>query len=70
MAVAPGTVDTGMQAVIRATPEEDFPQRQKFVDLYEAGKLTSPEGVATRMWKLLDAGLANGSVVDLRDIPA
>jgi benzil reductase ((S)-benzoin forming) len=70
MAVAPGTVDTGMQALMRATPEEDFPQRQKFLDLYEAGKLTSPEEVATRMWKLLDAGLANGSVVDLRDIPA
>jgi NAD(P)-dependent dehydrogenase (short-subunit alcohol dehydrogenase family) len=70
MAVAPGTVDTGMQALIRATPEEDFPQRQKFVDLHEAGKLTSPDEVATKMWKLLDAGVANGSVVDLRDLPS
>lgn len=70
IAVAPGTVDTGMQARIRATTEDDFPQRQKFLDLYEAGKLTSPKEVATKMWRLLDAGLANGSVVDLRDLPA
>jgi benzil reductase ((S)-benzoin forming) len=70
MAVAPGTVDTGMQARIRATPEEDFPQRQKFLDLHQAGKLTSPDEVAAKMWSLLEAGLPNGSVVDLRDIPA
>jgi benzil reductase ((S)-benzoin forming) len=69
MAVAPGTVDTGMQALIRATPEADFPQRQKFLDLHASGKLASPKEVAAKMWLLLDAGLANGSVVDLRDLP-
>lgn len=69
VAVAPGTVDTSMQRVIRETPEDAFPQRQKFVDLHEGGKLTDPAEVATRMWGLLDAGLANGSVVDLRDLP-
>jgi benzil reductase ((S)-benzoin forming) len=69
MAVAPGTVDTGMQALIRATPEGQFPARQKFLDLYEEGKLASAEQVATKMWRLLDAGLANGSVIDLRDLP-
>jgi benzil reductase ((S)-benzoin forming) len=70
LAVAPGTVDTGMQAMIRATPEEDFPQRQKFLDLHRSGKLTAPAEVANRMWRLLDEGVANGSVVDLRDLPA
>lgn len=69
LSVAPGTVDTGMQAVIRTTPEEEFPQRQKFLDLYQAGKLASPAEVASKMWRLLDGGLANGSVVDLRDLP-
>ena len=69
MAVAPGTVDTGMQARIRATPAEQFTQRQKFVDLYDAGKLASPTEVAAKMWRLLDSGLDNGSVVDLRDLP-
>jgi benzil reductase ((S)-benzoin forming) len=71
VAVGPGTVDTGMQNLIRATAEADFPQRQKFLDLHEAGRLAPPAEVAARMWRLLEAagGLANGSVVDLRDLP-
>lgn len=69
LAVAPGTVDTSMQATIRTTSAEDFPQRQKFLDLHEAGKLTPPAEVARRMWQLLDGDLDNGSVVDLRNLP-
>lgn len=69
VAVAPGTVDTGMQRQIRETTEDAFPQRQKFVDLNEGGKLADPADVAGRIWALLDAGLDNGSVVDLRDHP-
>jgi benzil reductase ((S)-benzoin forming) len=68
MAVAPGTVDTGMQALLRQTEEKDFPSRQKFVDIHAAGKLTDPDAVASDMWGLLDAGLDNGSIVDLRDL--
>ena len=69
VAVAPGTVDTGMQRMIRDTPEASFPQRQKFVDLHEGGRLADPGDVAVKVWGLLDAGLDNGSVVDLRDLP-
>lgn len=69
VAVAPGTVDTAMQRLIRETPEEAFPQRQKFVDLHEGGKLADPADVAAKVWGLLDAGLENGAVVDLRDLP-
>ena len=69
VAVAPGTVDTAMQARIRETPEESFPQRQKFLDLHRDGKLTDPAEVATKIWSLLDRDdLDNGAVVDLRDI--
>ena len=70
LAVAPGTVDTEMQAQLRATSAEDFPSRQKFVDLKAAGKLAGADGVARDLWRLLDAGLENGSVLDLRDLPA
>ena len=70
MAVAPGTVDTGMQARIRETPEGAFPNRQKFLDLHEEGKLTDPAEVARKTWALLDGDLDNGAVVDLRDVPA
>lgn len=70
VAVAPGTVDTGMQARIRETPEEAFPQRQKFLDLHQEGKLTDPAKVAAQVWALLDDGdVENGAVVDLRDLP-
>ncbi len=69
LAVGPGTVDTGMQAMIRATAEADFPSRQKFLDLYQGGRLASPADVAARLWRLLDADVANGSVMDLRDLP-
>jgi benzil reductase ((S)-benzoin forming) len=70
LAVAPGTVDTEMQAQLRATSAEDFPSRQKFLDLHAAGKLADADAVAGDLWRLLDAGLENGSVVDLRDLPA
>lgn len=73
VSIAPGTVDTPMQAVLRQTPEHDFPSRQKFVDLHAAGKLTDPEDVALDIWGLLDGALDsgaldNGAVVDLRDL--
>lgn len=71
VAVAPGTVDTGMQRQIRETPEEAFPQRQKFVDLHRDDKLTDPAEVAAKVWALLErTDLDNGAVVDLRDLPA
>jgi benzil reductase ((S)-benzoin forming) len=68
LAVAPGTVDTGMQSILRRTDERDFPSRQKFVDLHAAGKLADPDAVARDLWSLLDAHLDNGAVVDLRDL--
>jgi NAD(P)-dependent dehydrogenase (short-subunit alcohol dehydrogenase family) len=68
LSVAPGTVDTGMQAQLRHTTEEAFPKRQKFVDLHAGGKLADPEEVAGSIWGLLERGLDNGSVVDLREL--
>lgn len=67
-AVTPGTVDTGMQEQIRETAEEDFPQRQKFVDLHQSGELSDPDQVARAIWGLLDRDLENGAVVDLREL--
>ncbi len=68
LAVAPGTVDTDMQARMRATPERDFPARAKFVDLHREGKLSDPADVARRIWGLLERDLDNGTVVDLRQL--
>ncbi len=68
MAIGPGTVETGMQAKLRETPEEQFPKRKKFVDLHDAGKLSDPQDVARRLWHLLDSGVENGTVTDLRKL--
>lgn len=69
LAIAPGTVATHMQAALRATTEEEFPMRQKFVDLHRDGKLADPDAVARRIWRLLDETYDNGSVLDLRQLP-
>jgi benzil reductase ((S)-benzoin forming) len=67
LSVAPGIVATQMQEEIRATREEDFPDRERFVALHENDELRSPNEVAIEIWALLDQGLANGAVVDLRN---
>ncbi len=68
LSVAPGTVDTAMQSQLRTVAEDDFPQRQKFLDLNRDQALSDPLDVATRIWALLDRDLDNGSVVDLRKL--
>jgi benzil reductase ((S)-benzoin forming) len=64
--VAPGVVETDMQQQIRETNEEDFPKRQKFIELYERGQLSDPDEVARQLWALLEKGFDNGAVLDLR----
>ncbi len=67
VAVAPGIVETPMQAEIRATRERDFPSVARFVALHAEGALRSPEAVARELWALLERKLENGAVLDLRD---
>ena len=68
VSIAPGTVDTAMQAQLRQTSEDDFPKGQKFLDLHEAGELADPDDVARQIWSLLDGDVESGSVVDLREV--
>jgi len=69
VAIGPGTVDTDMQRQLRETTEDQFPQRQKFVDLHANDKLTPPEDAARDIWSLLVGGrLENGAIVDLREL--
>ncbi len=68
VAVAPGVMDTGMQAVIRSMSEGDFPRVQRFRDLHEQGDLVAPEDAARRLWEAVESGLEPGSVLDLRDL--
>ncbi|MEX0658073.1 MAG: SDR family NAD(P)-dependent oxidoreductase [Egibacteraceae bacterium] len=68
LAVAPGVVDTGMQAYMRTMDEADFPQVGKFIDKHESGQLTEPADAAAGIWALLDRDLDNGAITDLRDL--
>lgn len=51
-AVAPGVVDTGMQAEIRATPPERFPAVGRFRQLAADDAFNSPAWVAERLLEL------------------
>jgi NAD(P)-dependent dehydrogenase (short-subunit alcohol dehydrogenase family) len=53
-AVAPGVVDTGMQAAIRDTPAERFPTVERFREIARAGAFNSPAWVADHIVGLLD----------------
>ena len=66
--VAPGVVDTDMQADIRRAGEADFPARSKFVNMSEQGRLFSPRQVAQMLLDLDDRGqFEPGRCYDLRD---
>ncbi len=65
--VAPGVVATAMQEQIREMSESDFPDLPRFVELPEEGQLRDSADVARDLWRLLESGLENGSVLDLRD---
>lgn len=65
--LAPGVVDTDMQAELRATPLERFPIRERFESLKQEGQLTSPEACAQQLVDfLLSDGFGKNPVADLR----
>jgi NAD(P)-dependent dehydrogenase (short-subunit alcohol dehydrogenase family) len=69
--LAPGVIDTDMQAQIRASDIRRFPLRERFEALKRDGALTSPEDCARRLLAYaLAPGFGNPPVADLRDIRA
>jgi len=69
MGVAPGIIDTEMQAAIRATRPEQFVHRQKFIGYKEEGKLIPPTLAGKRLARLLlsDDEFKAGEITDIRD---
>lgn len=66
--VAPGVIDTAMQASIRQADEERFPSRARFVQLHESGSLTLPHEAAGQLLRLLeDPEYGKDPVMDIRD---
>ena len=50
--VAPGVVDTDMQALIRSTSEADFPDRPRFLAMKRDGHFNSPAFIAEQLLAL------------------
>ena len=68
-AVAPGTVDTAMQAKIRTCTAEQFAQVDKFLKLKASGALYPPAyTAATLIGLLMEGQFENGKRYDLREI--
>ena len=70
VSVAPGIVDTAMQATIRSSTDEDFPLRGNFVGYHEDGQLSSPDEVANKLLPLICEQTMNesGQRFDVRDL--
>jgi NAD(P)-dependent dehydrogenase (short-subunit alcohol dehydrogenase family) len=67
--IAPGVIDTQMQAEIRASALEQFPMRPRFDQLKESGSLASPEGVARKLIQyLLSQSFGVSPCTDLREL--
>jgi len=68
--VAPGVVDTGMQAEIRSAGEDKFPLRDKFEDLKRSGQLATPaESAAKLVQYALSDVFGAVATADVRELP-
>jgi len=54
VSLAPGVIDTGMQAVARSADPRDFPNRQRYVDLHRQGQLAAPAAVADQILRYIE----------------
>lgn len=67
--LAPGVIDTDMQAQVRASELSAFPMRPKFDELKATGGLASPADVAQRLCNhLFSDAFGQDPVADLRSI--
>lgn len=63
MSVAPGVIDTDMQATIRATPKERFPLVEKFLQMKEDDVFNTPGFIAKHYLELAFGETAPDEVV-------
>ncbi|WP_203525662.1 SDR family oxidoreductase [Crenobacter caeni] len=67
--VAPGVVDTAMQAQIRAASPEAFPPRERFVELKNSGALWTAGQAAARLLAYLESGgFGQAPLADVRTL--
>lgn len=67
--LAPGVIDTDMQAQIRASDPANFPLRERFEALKQQGQLDTPADCARKLLRfVLSADFGQQPVADLRDV--
>ena len=67
--LAPGVIDTDMQAQIRASDLASFPLRERFEALKQEGQLEAPADCARKLLRFaLSADFGQQPVADLRDV--
>jgi len=67
VSLAPGIIDTDMQADARARDADDFPDVARFRDFKSTGQLASPSEAAARLLAFLDrSDFGTRSVADVR----
>lgn len=67
--IAPGVIDTDMQAEIRATPAEHFPIKDRFLALKAQGQLSSPADAAEKLVShLLSDAFGASPIADIREL--
>ena len=68
VSLAPGVIDTGMQAQLRAADAAGFPDQANFVGLHSSGQLDSAQAAAARVLAYLKrADFGTDVVADVRD---
>lgn len=68
ISVSPGSVDTDMQAELRAASSDEVPVSGRFREMQALDNLAKPETVARTIWSLLDRDLSSGTVLHVRDV--
>lgn len=68
LSVAPGVVDTDMQALIRDTKQTSFSEVERFKEYKNSNQLYSPELVAKKLFKLVHEVPLEQVIYSLRDI--
>ena len=67
--LAPGVIDTDMQAEVRSSAPENFPLHAQFVEMKRSGALVSPADCARRLVDyLLAENFGREPVADLREV--
>ena len=68
VSLAPGVIDTHMQAQLRAADASAFPEHALFVQLKSTGRLSAPQDVARQLLAFLArADFGSQPIADLRD---